>query len=621
MISFGFTKRRLFLLIIAFSLLLVISNLIVLSETSITERIDDINVPGLKKKPWHSGDKIEDSPEPIDAHPISLSMKIADDAWRAYENSRSTTFRQTVSKYRNKYGRHPPPGFRDWYRYARKRNVHNIDDFDQIMDDLRPFWAVEPQILRNLAANMAKATDQGVSSMHIRDHKIVKKINENWRLDSLVTLVEKFVKHLPDMDIAMNRLDQPRVVIDWDDMQKMLQEELDTRQAPPEAIAEFTSNLSNLTNVTSGDGWNDGPPKEDPGWFNAPGKQYMDIARTACPPGSRARREDMDLADVESTYKSRLGGIITNFNLSSDLCTVGPEVQDKHGFLYASSSLIATNRLVPIFGECKVNVNSDILFPANMYWMKDSRYEYDGKHDDPWEKKQDVMIWRGVSSGGTNTEQNWRQMHRQRLVMLANSTEMEGKEVRILVEQPEKRGEYENYRQFRPSTFARNHTDIGFTETVSCLPGDCPFYRDIWTLKESVDLPDQFRYKFLVDVDGHSFSGRWRAFLQSKSLGIKATLFREWHDSRLFAWRHFVPMDNRYDDLYTLLTYFIGIGTPAGQEQSTSDEKAYVARHDIEAKRLATQGSEWAKKVLRKEDIEVSSKLLCNDNPATQTSF
>ena len=610
MISFGFTKRWLLLLLAAFSLALIISNFLALSDTSITERIDDIHLPGLKKKPWHSGDRFEDSPEPTDAHPISLLMRQADEAWRAYENSRSTTFRQTVSKYRNKYGRHPPPRFRDWYRFARKRNVHNIDDFEQIMDDLRPFWAVEPQVLRNLAANMAKATDQGVSSMHIRNHKMVKKINSNWRLDTFVTMFESFIKYLPDMDVAINRLDQPRVVVEWDDMQQMLRKELDTRQTPPEAIPEFTSNMANLTDVTSEGGWDDAPPKEDPRWEPAPGKQYMDIARTACPPESHARRSDMDVADVESSYKDRFGGgIITNFNLSTDLCTVGPEVQDQHGFLYSSSSLVNTKRLVPIFGECKVNVNSDILFPANMYWKKDDRYEYKGKHDDKWEKKRDVMIWRGVSSGGTQNENNWQRMHRQRLVMLTNSTEMKGKEVRILAEQPEKRGEYENDRHFHPATFARNHTDIGFTESVSCVPDDCPFYKDIWTYKDSIALPEQFKYKYLVDVDGHSFSGRWRAFLQSKSLGIKATIFREWHDSRLFAWRHFVPMDNRYDDLYTLLTYFLGAGSPPGQESGGSDDKAYVARHDGEAMRIAYQGSEWAKNVLRREDIEVCFAL------------
>ena len=604
MISFGFTKRRFFLLIVSLSFFLVVSNLIALSDSDIASQIEDIQLPGLKKKPWHSGDKFEDSPVPVDNHPISLLMRDADQEWRAYENSRSTTFRQTVSKYRNKYGRHPPPGFKEWYRFARKKNVHNIDDFEQIMDDLRPFWAVEPHVLRNLAANMARAKDQGVSSMHIRNHKIVKLVNETWRLETFVTLVEKIAKYLPDMDIAMNRLDQPRVVVEWDDMQEMLQKELDSRQTAPEAIDEFTANMSNLLNVTHG--VNDEPTQEDPGWYPAAGKQYMDIARTACPPGSYARKNDSGTADVESTYKNRLGGIITNFNLSSDLCTIGPEIQDKHGLLYSSSSMIATKRLVPIFGECKVNVNSDILFPANMYWRHDDRYDYNPSHDDKWEKKYDRMVWRGVTSGGTQNENNWQQMHRQRLVMLSNGTYMEGKEVRILTEQPEKRGEYENYRQFHPSTFATNHTDAGFTETWGCFPEGCPFYADVWTIKDEIKLPDQFRYKFLVDVDGHSFSGRWRAFMESKSLGIKATIFREWHDSRLFAWRHFVPMDNRYDDLYTLLTYFLGVGNRPGQFSTTPDaEKAYVARHDEEGKRIADQGSEWAKKVLRREDIEV----------------
>lgn len=600
MISFGFTKRRLFLAIAAISLFLIIANFVALSDTDITTRIEDLRLPGLPKKPWHSGDKYEDSPGPADAHPISLLMTEADKTWRAYENTRSTTFRQTVSKYRNKHGRHPPPGFKDWYRFARKRNVHNIDDFEQIMGDLRPFWAIEPRILRNLAANMAKKEDQGVATIHIRNHKVVKESNRSWRSETLVTLINRFIEFLPNLDIPLNVLDQPRVVVEWETMQNHLKKEFDTRRTPPEAIDGFSTELSDLHNVTSGE---DASAEEDPEWYPAHGKQYMDIARIACPPESHAAKMDTDTADAESTYKDRHGGIITNFNRSSDLCTVGPEIQDKHGFLFSGSTIIATKRLVPIFGECKVNVNSDILFPANMYWKNDDRYDYSSKHDVLWDQKQDIMLWRGVTSGGTQIAENWRRMHRQRLVMYLNSTEMKGQEVRILAEQPERRGEYENYRQFHASAFAQNHTDVGFTEKWGCVP-DCGFYDDVWTLKEQVPLPDQFKYKFLVDVDGHSFSGRWRAFLQSKSLGIKATIFREWHDSRLFAWRHFVPMDNRYDDVYSILTYFLGVGKPPGSEHS--DEKAYVARHDAEAKRIADQSKEWARKVLRREDIEVS---------------
>lgn len=606
MISFGFTKRRLFLVIVACSVFLIVSNLLILSETDIATRIDDLRIPGLPKKPWHTGEDSGESPPPMDAHPISLLMTEADKSWRAYKNSRSTTFRQTVDKYRNKYGRHPPPGFKEWYRYARKKNVYNIDDFEQIMDDLRPFWAIEPRVLRNLAANMAEKEDDGAATIHIRSHKVAKVKNGSWRSEALVTLIEKFVKFLPDLDIAMNRLDQPRVVVEWETMQQYLRKEQDTRRMPPDAIDEFSLGLPDLLNVTGEDR---GGEREDPQWYPAHGKPYMNIVRTACPPESHAAKNDTDTAEAESTYKDRAGGIITNFNRSSDLCTVGPEIQDKHGFLFSASTVIATKRLIPIFGECKINVNSDILFPANMYWMHDKRYDYSSKHDAIWEKKQDTVMWRGVTSGGVQLADNWRKMHRQRLVIMLNGTEMKDQEVRILTEQPEKKGEYENYRQFRPAAFATNHTDVGFTETWGCIP-DCTFYDNVWTLKNQVELPDQFKYKFLVDVDGHSFSGRWRAFLESRSLGIKATIFREWHDSRLFAWRHFVPMDNRYDDVYSLLTYFIGVGTPPGQRQGGSTkEKAYVPSHDAEGKRIADQGREWAKKVMRRDDIEVSDQF------------
>lgn len=600
-------RRRLYFLaaIGAFAVFTIFLSFTSLSETDIRSRISRIpipDLPGHNNKPWHSGESLDGDElhEPIDKHPISLLMKEADRTWRKYEGERSKSFRQTVSKYRRKYGRHPPPGFKDWYQYARKRNVHNIDDFDQIMDDIRPFWGVEPRIMRNLAANMWKTESDNVIGIHIRNHKVVRVTQSSWRSDAIVTLIEKFIKYLPDMDIAMNRMDQPRVVVPWDDMQDLLSKELKTRQTPPESYDGHTINMAEFLNVTVDD---DGQPKEDPQWFPAHGQQYMNIASAACPPESHARGNLSTMVEAEELYKDRFGGIITNFNRSSDLCTVGPEIKEKHGFLFSSSSVVATKRLVPIFSECKVNVNNDILLPAAMYWKHDNRYDYSAKSDLDWNDKEETMIWRGVTSGGTQNKDNWRQLHRQRLVMLSNSTEllMESKVARILSEQPERRGEYENYRQWMPFEFAQNHTDVGFTQTWGCSP-DCSFYDNIFSIKEEVPLTKQFLKKYLVDVDGHSFSGRWHAFLESKSLGIKATIFREWHDSRLFAWRHFVPMDNRYDDMYTLLTYLVGLDEEPVTDDSTP---VHVSRHDDEGKRIANQGREWAKKVLRREDIEV----------------
>lgn len=535
-------------------------------------------------------------------------MKAADQLWTEQEDGRSTNLRQTVNKYRQKYGRHPPPGFTDWYKFARDKNVHNIDDFQQIMDDLRPFWGVEPAVIRSLAANMPRVATDRLSGIHIRGGK-VSQSNPGWRSKALASLIQKFAEHLPDMDIAMNRLDQPRVVVPWEDLQTLLAKEEGSRHLPPDAVSDWTNDMQGLfvDNVTTE--YLGNLTIEDPGWFDYSGNQYMDLAKDACPPESHARDPDSTTFAAESLYKDSQGGLITNFNLSTDLCTVGPELQRQHGFLYSASSIIASKRLVPVFGECKVSVNNDILFPANMYWKHDERYDYDGKYDWDWEDKNDTMIWRGVSSGGTQVADNWQTMHRQRLVMMVNGTLMKLKdeEVRILKVSPKMNGEYENYPHFRPSIFADNHTDVGFVETWGCIP-NCSFYKDVWTLKPQTSLAEQFKYKYVVDVDGHSFSGRWHAFLQSKSLGIKSTIFREWHDSRLIAWRHFVPMDNRYDDIYTLLTYFIGLGNQAAANPNIKDQPLVMA-HDFEGAKIAKQSRAWASKVLRRDDIEVSRMI------------
>ena len=657
-IEFG--RRRIFFFIVSFAIVALFLNLSWFYPNEIHDRIEHLSIPGHPKtsaKPtlpvnpptFPSEDDLVPPPAPTpsevpDTHPISALMEEADKSWRIYEGSRSLTFRQTVEKYRSKYGRHPPPGFKDWYMFARKKNVFNIDDFDQIMDDLRPFWAVDPKIIRTYAAHMWEKEEHAVAGIHIRNHKIAKTNSGNWRTETMVKMIEKVIEYLPDMDIAMNRLDQPRVVVPWDDMQALLTKEYETRTLPPASEDSFTSKQDFLLNLTVSTE-SDTSERLDANWFFKPGQLYMKIASQACPPDSPARNPNMSAQQVNLKFKEPLAGLVSNFNLSTDLCTVGEQLSTMHGLLYSASSIIASHTLVPIFGECKVNVNSDILFPANMYYKHDDRYEYSDAEDVPWAQKDDTMIWRGVTSGGVQIEENWETMHRQRLVRLLNGTfqDLNRSSVRILTQSPATTaltspGEYEPTFKFKPSSFAKKHTDVGFVEAWGCVP-NCSFYKDVFSWKPQTSLTSQFRSKYLIDVDGHSFSGRWHAFLQSQSLGFKATIFREWHDSRLFAWRHFVPVDNRYDDLYSLLTYFIGVGKKVGTgtgtgadmlddfEDSDSDADAtlnpgiFVPSHDATAQKLANQGREWANKVLRREDIEVYMfRLLleygrvCDDN-------
>ena len=629
-------RRRIFILIASLGFLVLLFNVLSLTGDDVSTRISNLNLPGRPKPSPTSEHKDPTEPESgdgetseseeeettgpeevdiPDSHPIRDLRLEADQKWREYESERSLTFRQTVEKYRSKYGRHPPPAFNEWYKFARKRNVFNIDDFEQVMDDLRPFWAMEPKRIRLYAAHMWRNPNHGIAGIHIRDHKIVNLTNSGWRSETLQTLIEKFVEYLPDMDIAMNRLDQPRMVVPWEEMQTLLAKEYESRAMLPEAVNSFTKDQQHLLNTTLQDSRDDQSDILDAEWFSRPGKQYMELASLACPPESPAR-SNMPIEATDAIYKHSLGGLVANFNRSSDLCTVGPAIQGLHGFLYSASSMIASKKLLPVFGECKVNINSDILFPANMYYKHDDRYDYSDLEDLDWDEKNDTMVWRGVTSGGVQVPENWSTMHRQRLVQLLNGTHMSmnGKEVLVVTQSPQSptapttNKTYENFHRFQPSLFAEQHTDVGFTEASGCVPGDCAFYSDVFSFKPQISPSSQFRHKYLIDVDGHSFSGRWRAFLESKSLGFKATIFREWHDSRLFAWRHFVPVDNRYDDLYSLLTYFIGYGKP-GVQRTEGDDYAngdvYISSHESEGERIARQGREWAKKVLRREDIEV----------------
>lgn len=108
-----------------------------------------------------------------------------------------------------------------------------------------------------------------------------------------------------------------------------------------------------------------------------------------------------------------------------------------------------------------------------------------------------------------------------------------------------------------------NFPDVSFVH-LECFPespkerkGTCSYTGPHMSVATSKPMQQQYRYKYLPDVDGHSFSGRWRAFLKSTSVPLKATIYAEWHDDRMVPWVHFVPFNASYKDIYAVMEYFI----------------------------------------------------------------
>jgi len=144
-------------------------------------------------------------------------------------------------------------------------------------------------------------------------------------------------------------------------------------------------------------------------------------------------------------------------------------------------------------------------------------------------------------------------------------------------------------------------TDVHLVDSIlRCGGRDCPQQAEEFApLYAPSDFQDHWRYKYLLDLDGAGFSGRFLPFLYSHSLPFKAGIFREWWDDRVTAWQHFVPLDVRGHGLWATLAYF------AGFEGTVRGRQVKVEGNEREGARIAEKGREWANQVLRKEDMEI----------------
>lgn len=340
----------------------------------------------------------------------------------------------------------------------------------------------------------------------------------------------------------------------------------------------------------------------------------------ACPADSESRLEPVQTDfTMPPNLKTRNAsphmteGYVSNYTLSTSLCHQ-PDLQGLHGFLVEPISIATGDKLFPMFGSSKLTVNSEILIPAAMYIKGDARFN-PGNYV-PWEEKNSSMVWRGIASGGRNKESNWKAFHRHRLVSMLNGTQAIATpnnsgfiDIESLPLDQYHLQIWNNTTEPRTEAIGNwllSWADAGFND-LTCFPrGDlknmgCSYTDHLFRPSQHLTLSEQHQHKYLIDVDGNSFSGRYRDFITSASLPIKATIFREWHDSRLIAWKHFVPLDNRFLDIYGIMEFFLG----GGARPDSDEERAKIKRRDAMARKIALDGREWTEKALRIEDMRV----------------
>ncbi|KAJ5911850.1 uncharacterized protein N7473_001153 [Penicillium subrubescens] len=541
-------------------------------------------------------------------HPIDLLVHKATLNYDNYllQASASKNLEDAVREYRKRHRQHPPPGFDKWFEYATNRSSVIIDDFDQIHENILPFRAISPAEIRDMTQKLATNpfNDLGAISIRMGQVKVQEGIKPThaWMVKGAAEMIENFAQHLPDMDLVFNLNDEPRVAVPWEKMLLLKQAAQARPPIPQEDLLDRWSGDRHL-------GWAPVEPADqtnqtiftDGAWRGV----FDPYVSAVCPPSSRVRtrrvwnRHDICLS---CAAPHTMGQFPLDFNLATEICHQ-PDLAFLHGLLISPASFKVSQELIPVFSQSALAGFSDILFPSPWNYMDKIEYKPSKEHPDPeFAQKDNSLYWVGSTSEGYSRFNEWKGMPRQRFSHLINNNTHS--QVSVLLPAGKDQYQYKIMDGSAPGKELNLRTDVHIADPITRC-GDCDTQRDELGTRSWVNFQAHWSHRFLFDLDGAGFSGRFLPFLQSHSLPLRTGLFRQWFDSRVISWLHFVPVDIRLHGLWSTLAYFAGVPSPNAGEHNTKEPKMLMDAHVNEGWWIAEQGRKWTEIALRKEDMEI----------------
>lgn len=503
-------------------------------------------------------------------HPIEQLAATGQTQFSKMLTSQSNTLGKAVAEYVRRYRRSPPPNFDKWFEIAQKEEYVLFDEFDTMMDTLEPFWGIPASKLRSMVD--ASFEDPRIIRFNI-SNAIVGFDHEGWapwigdQVQSWLAPDWRLI--LPNMTFAINILDEPRVLVPHDTLSAAV------HHADTNRLSEHKSDLPEKQNANRAE--------VD---FMVLGRQKAWQAMAlACSVDAPARNDsNMEAGNRGHTF-------IGNATEALDVC-MHASLHKTHGFLSSPNSLDITHSLLPIFSQGKPSIFNDILFPSPYYAGKMDQEEYVQEEDPEWTEKANTLYWSGATTGGYAITTNWQQLHRQRLILSLQPGP--GKLVTLLNETSP--GQWDPY--MAPTSDLQTIFYLKMTGTAQCEPEACEAERSAFHMvpfdneeenpnKEPMNLTYQSRY--VLDMDGNGFSGRYYRLLKSRSAVVKQTIFKEWHDGHLVPWVHYIPLSMDANELPEIMRFM------------TQDERGKKI-----GERIARESRSWANITLRKIDLQLA---------------
>lgn len=526
-------------------------------------------------------------------HPVSRLVHDAQKSFNATVARQSKSLAEAVTEYKRRYRMPPPPGFDKWYEFASRRSTVMVDEFDTIYHAILPFWGLTPSVIR-ARVREDLGYDNYLMGIIIRKGRPIHLVGgqesaqkRQWQRDGTLNILKKFAQWLPEMDLPFNEHDEPRVIVAHEDLHRMA-------TAGKEVQARLNRNSRLVNYFLKGDIIDPIPGTWKSRYNDIEKQETWLTARLSCPPETPARDLDSTAPDNTSAYAVNPLGFVFNQTAASDIC-LNPSLRHRLGVFERPNRFKVTNELVPMFSMSRLSASQDITVPSPYNYERMT--DYDVKASIDWEKKKPQLYWRGSTTGGNGRKGAWRNLERQRII--ANLTQPSSAQyVLQRMEHPacDIGGDsgWELQRVEYPSI--KSWFNTRFVWITGCEEEDCAEQGEFFGTPLNDDPsnapsepPEEaWKYRYLLDMDGHSYSGRFVAFMRSNSLPMKVAFFREWHDNVLVPWVHYVPLNKDVDEVPELIRFF---------EQDTAGQKI--------AKTIAQGGQAWADRVLRNEDMEV----------------
>ncbi|KAF8624086.1 hypothetical protein AX15_006054 [Amanita polypyramis BW_CC] len=551
-------------------------------------------------------------------HPIPILMEDAEAQFKKKLKSQSTTLKAAVAGYRRRYMRDPPRGFDHWFKFAQQNDVKMIDEYDGLVQDLEPFWGLSGEELRRRSRQVAQLPSIDLVRIERGRATAVKVLKDsfddteaNARAHGFVEMLHRFVKKLPDMEFPINAKAEGRVLVPWE-----------YRIYPNSTVQDSSGGIESVLGGQFRPDWaDDGNVWE--AWrrtcdLKSPARRLYSSLRNSF----SMKASDYFALDHEPGSEFRF---VKDTSATIDFCQ-HPHAHYMQGHFFSDWRTIPA--LYPVFSPAKAKGFLDIRVPSHYYYGSTDAYTYGwdpvnlelrevDSMEVPWEKKIDKIFWRGATTGGGSSPAGFTPRY-QRHRFLRMTSDVSNTNRSVTYADPPSSSTNFVTTQVAVSELNEEIMDTAFTKAMApeSYPGGLEALQAAHRFGDAVPLGRHWSYRYLVDLDGMSYSGRFMAFLASDSVPIKSTVYEEYFSDWIQPWVHFIPLSMSYKEIYNIYGYFTGpTKTTLEAANLASADVPLERRRSVEGdkrlRRIARAGKQWKKTIGRRVDMEVYVYRLC----------